>query len=417
VPEDDAARYRSLFERVPVGLFRTRPDGTIEDANPALVRMLGHANEDALRAVNLRDLYVDPDDRRVLLERLEREGAASYELRMRRADGAIVWVRGSSRLVRDADGNRVHYEGHLEDITAERIAEQGLRLVQEMALELEGAGDFPAVLGASLRKICRAAGWSYGEAWVPNPEATTLVASESWFTTSEKAKKFRHLSAKLEFPPGVGAAGLAWQTRKTVWWPDAVHEPQFQRAAAAKAAGFRALCAVPVLNDGRLVAVLVFLTDVARDAERWVRVVESVARQLGTVMGRRVAEDVLRRQTRVLEAHLEASPDGVLVVSDAGEVVACNRRLLEMCEVAMLDGATSPSRWTGQALLALVDDPARFQARVRFLYEDPGEEDELVVSGRRFRRTAVPVRDLDDFSWGRIWTFRELPPRKPRPGR
>lgn len=406
---ESEARYRSLFERLPVGLFRSRADGAIEDANPALVRMLGFPDLEALRAVNLGNLYVDPEDRRVLLERLDREGAATYEFRLRRADGAILWVRGSSSLVRDPDGG-LHYEGHLEDITAERTAEQGLRLVQEMALELEGAGDFPTALGASLRKICRAAGWSYGEAWVPNAEGTALVASESWFTTNEKAKKFRHLSARLEFPKGLGAPGLAWQTGRTVWWPDAVHEPQFQRAAAAKAAGFRSLCAVPVLNAGRLVAVLVFLTDTARDAGRWVQAVESVARQLGTVMGRRVAEDVLRRQTRVLEAHLESSPDGVLVVSDAGEVVACNRRLLEMCEAALLPGAGSPSRWTGQALLAHLDDPARFQARVRFLYEDPGQDDELVVAGRRYKRTSVPVRDEDELSWGRIWTFRELGP-------
>src|SRR5690606_22571183 len=36
------ARYRSLFERVPLGVYRTTPDGQVIVVNPALVRLLGY---------------------------------------------------------------------------------------------------------------------------------------------------------------------------------------------------------------------------------------------------------------------------------------------------------------------------------------------------------------------------------------
>jgi len=56
-------RYRGLFNSVPIGLFRTSPDGTILDANPALVDMLGFPSREALLAVNIADVHVDPQQR------------------------------------------------------------------------------------------------------------------------------------------------------------------------------------------------------------------------------------------------------------------------------------------------------------------------------------------------------------------
>jgi GAF domain-containing protein len=41
-------RYRSLFDGVPIGLFRTTPAGEIVDANPGLIQMLGYPNREAL---------------------------------------------------------------------------------------------------------------------------------------------------------------------------------------------------------------------------------------------------------------------------------------------------------------------------------------------------------------------------------
>jgi PAS domain-containing protein len=38
-------KYRSLFEGVPVGIFRTTPDGKVLDANTALVRILQYPDK------------------------------------------------------------------------------------------------------------------------------------------------------------------------------------------------------------------------------------------------------------------------------------------------------------------------------------------------------------------------------------
>ena len=121
-------RYRSLFDHVPVGMFRTAPDGRILLANAALARMIGAPSPEAARAYNAADIYADPADRDRLRIELQREGSVrKFETCWRRPDGGVCYVRLDSRLARGADGEALFYEGAVEDITAERQARLALR--------------------------------------------------------------------------------------------------------------------------------------------------------------------------------------------------------------------------------------------------------------------------------------------------
>ncbi|MDR7415629.1 MAG: GAF domain-containing protein [Armatimonadota bacterium] len=53
-------RYRLLFERVPVGLYRSTPTGQLLDVNEALVRIAGYPDRETLLRTNAAQLYVDP---------------------------------------------------------------------------------------------------------------------------------------------------------------------------------------------------------------------------------------------------------------------------------------------------------------------------------------------------------------------
>ena len=118
---------RSLFEGVPVALFRTTEDGRIIEANPALAEILGVPDGETLFSVNAAKFYVNPDDFLEQRRILNAHGALyGFEFRLRRSDGSIVWVRESSRTIRTPDGE-VHYEGSLEDISERRKAQEALR--------------------------------------------------------------------------------------------------------------------------------------------------------------------------------------------------------------------------------------------------------------------------------------------------
>ncbi len=125
-------RYRSLFDDVPVGLYRSTPEGQILDANPALVGMLGYPDHESLLAASAANLYVDAEDRRRWQALIEREGVVGdFGVQWRRRDSTVIWVRDSARAIRDASGRLLYYEGAVEDITERKRAEEALRESEE----------------------------------------------------------------------------------------------------------------------------------------------------------------------------------------------------------------------------------------------------------------------------------------------
>jgi diguanylate cyclase (GGDEF)-like protein/PAS domain S-box-containing protein len=123
-------RYRSLFNHVPLGLYRSTSEGTIIDANPALVELLGYPDRNSLLAINAADLYVDPAARSVQQEILEREGVVfQYELQLRTRDGRTIWVEDNVIAVRDAEGHVLYNEGSIQDITRRKADEATIRQI------------------------------------------------------------------------------------------------------------------------------------------------------------------------------------------------------------------------------------------------------------------------------------------------
>lgn len=124
---ESTARYRSLVEGVPVGIYRTTPAGQILDANPALVEMLGYPDRESLLAAHAADIYVNPAERSEWQNTLEHENVVrGFEVQFRRRDGTIIWVRDTARVVRDDEGRMLHYEGIWEDVTQRKQAEEEL---------------------------------------------------------------------------------------------------------------------------------------------------------------------------------------------------------------------------------------------------------------------------------------------------
>jgi len=136
--------FSSLFEFLPIGAYRSRPDGTQLRANPALVQLNGYADEAEMLAA-VRDIafewYVDPQRRAQFRRRLETDGqVAGFESEVwRHKTRERIWVSENAHLVRDAAGAVLFYEGTVEDVTervqsreAQRRSQQELRQIVEM---------------------------------------------------------------------------------------------------------------------------------------------------------------------------------------------------------------------------------------------------------------------------------------------
>ena len=181
-------RFRGLFEHVVEGVYQSDPDGRLQAANPALVRMLGFDSVAELTALeSTAPLYVQPEVRAEIHARLRRDGEvrnAEYELR--RPDGRVITVVENARLVRDKNGAVAGFEGTLSDMTERRRAELAVHAEKERAqVTLESIGDAVITTDAAgiidyLNPVAaQLTGWRLEEARGRLPDEVLRVVNEA----------------------------------------------------------------------------------------------------------------------------------------------------------------------------------------------------------------------------------------------
>ncbi|NOY64031.1 MAG: response regulator, partial [Nitrospirae bacterium] len=81
-------KYKDLFERLPVCVYRSTVDGDIIEMNPSGLKIFGCINLDDIRQYNFKSLYVHPEDRKQLLNALIQKGfVTDFKTEMKRIDG------------------------------------------------------------------------------------------------------------------------------------------------------------------------------------------------------------------------------------------------------------------------------------------------------------------------------------------
>lgn len=135
-------RFRLIFEYAPIGMLIADFTGRLERVNPAMCDLIGYSAIELLN-MRLQDI-IDPDDwdDRCLSRELAhgKKTRVVLEKRFVRQDGQFVFIRLYIALLRDHQGNSLHFIGQMIDITEQKKQE---RSMQHMAYHdlLTGLGN------------------------------------------------------------------------------------------------------------------------------------------------------------------------------------------------------------------------------------------------------------------------------------
>ncbi len=121
-------------------------------------------------------------------------------------------------------------------------------------------------------------------------------------------------------------------------------------------------------------------------------------------------ESSLRSANAVLEATLESTADGIVVVDANGRVASFNRRFSEMWGIRTNVLESHADETVLGYLLSQVREPDAFMATAADVRAEPSAQTQDIVElhdGRLFERASLPQRVADEVV-GRVWSFRDV---------
>jgi diguanylate cyclase (GGDEF)-like protein/PAS domain S-box-containing protein len=376
LPWENQERFQRAFDDAAIGMLIAGLDGRFLEVNGALCTMLGRSERELLRSSFFEITF--PEDRASSQEAMRRMlagEARAFNLELRYVDrsGEPLWVQTHVSLTCDAHGRPLYLIGQIQDVSAQKHAEEELRqalakyrtLVEQIPAStyITAADDVGTLLYQS-PQIGRLFGYSPDE-WLATPSA--------WQDHIHPDDRERVMASDAQASASGDAYCLEYRffTRdgRTVW----------------------------VRDEGQLVR------DSLGEPVCWQGISIDITRQ-------KEAEEQLRMQQALLTALTESSLDGIAVLSDTGTVLATNEQFRKLWNFP--DGAIvgSSSAALHAHCVAQVADQGAAQANVDELnrQRDVSEQRELLLKdGRTLDRFTSPVAGSHGEYYGRVWYYRD----------
>lgn len=118
--QESEKHHRQLLNSLKEGIYQSEPteDGVFTWINQAGAEMLGYSSPEEVIGTRVKEVYVNPDDRKELVEKLEKEGVwREFTSYCKRKNGERFISERTCNLVRDENGKSIRIEGVFRDIT------------------------------------------------------------------------------------------------------------------------------------------------------------------------------------------------------------------------------------------------------------------------------------------------------------
>jgi two-component system, cell cycle sensor histidine kinase and response regulator CckA len=383
-------------------------DGYLLSVSPAGAKVLGYKPEEMVGR-HMQD-FLPPDVREQLpayLDKIQKDGTAAGLMRVMTKSGEER-ILAYSNICRQESGKPAYVLGHAADITdlkkAEhqlRIAEQRYRYLLQCSSDVvtiaqpDGSIQFisPAVQGALGYLPRDVVGGNIFHYVHPDD---VIIAQETFAAALQKPGYATSIEVRLrKYEGGYTPFGIVANN----------------------------LLATPAVNG-----IVITATDLSgrkiaerelekekeelksRDRQRTAELAKINQLLIAEIKEREQTEHALRESQSLLQAALESTADGILVVDLQGRIITTNGRFVGMWNIPE---DVLRARRDEQALSFVVDQlrsPAQFMSKVNSLYASPSESSYDVLEfkdGRVFERYSQPQK-IGEKIVGRVWSFRDV---------
>ncbi len=325
--EQTEPRFRTAFDGATIGMAVADPSMRILEANPAFVAIVGYS-VDELRQMNVAALN-HPDDNPQnagLFQQLLDGAIANFvvEMRYRRKDGEVVWVKNSVALVRDDQREPLRFVALAEPINDLKAAEATIaaqvRLAEfgrDVTITLAAATSLRAMLERCARLTVDYLDGAFARIWTLDPSGAVLELQAS-------AGMYTHTDGPHQFiPVGQFKIGTIAANRRPHLTNAVVGDPLIPEQDWAKAEGMVAFAGYPLVVEDRLVGVLAMF---ARHplADMTLRAMAAVADGIAIGIERRLAEERFHREQEWLRVTLASIGDAIIATDTEGRVTFLN---------------------------------------------------------------------------------------------
>ncbi|TES93874.1 MAG: PAS domain S-box protein, partial [Candidatus Cloacimonadota bacterium] len=322
-------QYRTLQSNVPVGVFRTSadPGGHILSANPALSKMLGYENPEAMSKTRVADFYLNADDRKKFIETISSAGEISnYEVQLKRTDGTSFWGSLSARAIADKSGKITYFDGILEDITERKQAEKrrvSIYKISEAVHSTKSLEEFYLSIHGIINELMPAKNF-----YIALYDANTETITFEYYVDEHDKKPRQKSSRKL----GRGLTEYVLRTGEPLLATSEIFEELVDKGEI-ELLGPQAIdwLGVPLKAKDKIIGVLTVqnYTEGIRFGEKDMDILKFVSTQMAMAIERKGAEKELRESEEKYRRVVDNSLVGLYITQNQ-ILKFCNLRLAEM---------------------------------------------------------------------------------------
>ncbi|MFH0990051.1 MAG: PAS domain S-box protein [bacterium] len=414
---ESEAQYRLIVEHATDLIYTLDNRGNVIFVNSAISRLLGYSPDEIVGRRYLD--FVRPDfqkraERNFFTQWLRKTPFVYFEAPVLMKDGREVWLGQNVVLIFKND-DPVGFSAVSRDITENKkvieiLAER--ERTSKLNADIAALWNQNETLNTVLKKCAEAMvlhlDAAFARIWTLNREENVLELQAS-------AGLYTHLNGPHRRVP-VGSksqVGLIAEERKPRVINSVIGDPLIGDQEWAVREGMVSFAGYPLIVEGQVLGVIAMFFRRPL-SELILNTLELVVEKIAIGIERKRAEESLKQSVSLLQATLESTTDGILVVDRSGKITSYNTQFSEMWKVPDEVVASRDDDRALNCVLEQLKNPEAFISKVRELYAQPDASSYDVLDfkdGRIFERYSRPQR-VDGKPVGRVWSFRNVTERE-----